>query len=628
MPLKRSTFGEWEVVQSEPYTEVQHQETGETLRLTENAGIENLGSLSVDKSFSEAGRVGQVAKVTENGGYTPFNGAQREVSEYHDGTNRTYLAYRGDDANPFFTWYDHVEAIWGPQIKVATNPLENSDQHGQPTFAINDSGAIVLGYGSHDSDLRVATSHVDTPKSWTDEGAVTDIPQGTYPHLRSIGDTFYQFYRTGGVGDHGDTYPNHEFGTIAESTDGGVSWSDLGPVIDTSGHPDADSDAYVMDFQVRNGHLHFTWTVAHGPSHDGIRTGFYHAYYDPTTASVYDLAGTSYGSTITWSDHNSGVLRGDDRDHIVVPKAYVSDDESEVYGLYARKTDTTVKWTLASYSGGSWSTQEVADARTDNATSQGAVYTDGEEVVCHVTESVGDATLTRSKRGRGGSWMRYVLDDGSWSSERLISQDDDRRFKVGGVARVRNRHDDLSAIAFEGDRTRASDQSGFADATGDHFGFRLWAYGGAKNNTEESYRGSLNNTIYRRSPLTTQKGSHVLNSWTEWSSVNDVTGWIYESAGSEFYHRFSNNFGFSRVGWVWPFHAAIYIEDTGDLHNAGGQGFTTEPDDLRGTTGARAGEIRNHDGSGSAGGTSAGPKTWRADGSTDAWFDGSGNSFT
>ena len=57
------------------------------------------------------------------------------------------------------------------------------------------------------------------------------------------------------------------------------------------------------------------------------------------------------------------------------------------------------------------------------------------------------------------------------------------------------------------------------------------------------------------------------------------------------------------------------------------RGFTTEPADLRGTTGDYAGQTRVHDGSGSATGSAAGPKTWRADGATDEWFDGQGNSF-
>lgn len=57
------------------------------------------------------------------------------------------------------------------------------------------------------------------------------------------------------------------------------------------------------------------------------------------------------------------------------------------------------------------------------------------------------------------------------------------------------------------------------------------------------------------------------------------------------------------------------------------RGFTTPPADLRGVSGNYAGETRVHDGSGSATGSSAGPKAWRADGATDEWFDGARNSF-
>jgi len=53
MPLKNSTFGEWEVVQSQPYIEVKNQNTGKTLRLTENAGIENVESLSATSVNNE-----------------------------------------------------------------------------------------------------------------------------------------------------------------------------------------------------------------------------------------------------------------------------------------------------------------------------------------------------------------------------------------------------------------------------------------------------------------------------------------------------------------------------------------------------------------------------------------------
>jgi len=78
MPLKNSTFGEWEVVQSQPYIEVKNQNTGKTLRLTENAGIENVESLSADNLETKS-RPATIIIWKSSGGTVYWDGNGKNV---------------------------------------------------------------------------------------------------------------------------------------------------------------------------------------------------------------------------------------------------------------------------------------------------------------------------------------------------------------------------------------------------------------------------------------------------------------------------------------------------------------------------------------------------------------------
>lgn len=154
-------------------------------------------------------------------------------SEYYNG--KTYIAYQGDDDDPYITSYDHATGLWATPVKIGTNPLVNGDGHGEPIILIDSSGYIHIMYGSHIGPQKYAKStNPEDISAWT---AMTDPIDGvfptwgaTYPALFQFSDDkMYLFYR-----DYPDA-ANESWG-YKTSVDGGVNWSAYTKVFDTHYH--------------------------------------------------------------------------------------------------------------------------------------------------------------------------------------------------------------------------------------------------------------------------------------------------------------------------------------------------------------------------------------------------------
>lgn len=359
---------------------------------------------------------------------------------YVDSENKTFLVYRGPSADPQALYYDHDTGSYSSITEIATNPLADDNAHGNPSLTIDNSGYIHVFYGTHNDFFRYAVS--DSPydtSSWT-TAELSGVPPGTYPSMAydSSNDEIYVLYRTSPDDDtsedHGDTYPAHEFATLIRSSDGGSTWTDLGPIIDTTGHPDAQADAYVSDLTVTGGEVHMNWWVAHGADHNGTRDDIFHAYYDPSDSTVYDLAGNSYGSTLTWDEHSNGVVQAYDGSNHVCRSVKDSTGDWHVTGW---NLDTSEQ-IYVHWDGTSWTSEVV------NGTAEGGAaairLNDNEDVEIHVA-------------GRTNyEYDKYTLSGGSWTAE---SVDTSGFLEVGMVENAPDGK--LVAHALSGDDTTTKD---------------------------------------------------------------------------------------------------------------------------------------------------------------------------
>ncbi|QLH76064.1 BNR-4 repeat-containing protein [Halosimplex rubrum] len=435
--------------------------------------------------------------ITDEAGRKAAHDKQNPQAVYRAERETTYVVFRGDDADPFATEYDHATGEFGPLTRVGRNPIPDDDTHGAPALTVDDDGYLHVFYGVHNDPISYARSarpyettewellgdpvdcdadDVLASPGWDTDRALLSVPGGTYTFPLTYQNDIYVLYRTGTEPNaHGadpkqggdrTTYPSHEFATILRSTDRGDSWEDLGPVIDTRGaRGRPETDAYVEDFDERGGNLHITWTVATGDAesqpprgHDGPRKGGFHAYYDVSDGELYDLAGNRYTTPITWEDHNRGAVRIANDEHVTesgwVYKHLIANDE--VFVVFQSKDNignsiNHPQHVIATYDDG-WQFEPIPGGQT--ASSHGHIRTDDAgDLEAHLVER-------NAERGDGANYTRFVRRDGSWERTRVIENE-----AIEGINTVRDGTDEFAAVANE------------CSGENDEFSERLWGVG-------------------------------------------------------------------------------------------------------------------------------------------------------
>ena len=369
---------------------------------------------------------------------------------YDEESNATIVVYRGDDADPFATWFDHDAGTIGPQTRIGTNPLSNDDNHGPPSLCIDDDGFLYAFYGSHSSDHHLAKStEPRDPTSWEERGPLTDVPPGTYPMPLLYDGDLYVCYRSGDRYD--STYPAVQYATIVRSTDGGASFEDLGPIIDTTGHPAERSVAYVKDVAERDGRFHVSWFVAHANGtemSDYTRSNVFHACFDPADGRIYGVDGTAFGSTIDWQDMQHPTIRAFDGDDANHPKHVLTDDGVAILYTHFDPDRDEIRWQVTTWDGAGWRTEQVGDAVANHLFDGGYPrVTDDGDLEVHVVTGDGSETR-RYGPGRGGDFAVYrKRADGAWTRYPIASADRERRFSR--VTVVANGRDEFASLFAE-----------------------------------------------------------------------------------------------------------------------------------------------------------------------------------
>lgn len=235
--------------------------------------------------------------------YGTLYGAQSQAAvDPSSGGSITYIAYFGDDRDVYVAgWDNNTGEHIGPSFVGPNRRWE--DPHSAPELAIMDDGTIIIAYGSHSDEIRIARGTVAGGFTWQDVG------HGTYPLLAvdRDNDNVFLFYRAGYW--HNDPFPSHEFAGMQRSNDGGQTWTTPKAVVDTRPSGSEDTDAYVRDATWYDGYIHFTMQLAYGTNqvHDEIRANIYHAKFDPVNEDWYTMDGTYAGPVLTRGELNNHV---------------------------------------------------------------------------------------------------------------------------------------------------------------------------------------------------------------------------------------------------------------------------------------------------------------------------------
>lgn len=237
--------------------------------------------------------------VTNRASQDGIIGAQANQSVYDASTNRTYLVYLGQMRRLHVTYYDHATQTFArPEVVPQNYALPLDDNHGIPSCALDDTGRLHIVWGVHNAlPLYAKMTNVGDITAWTT--STLSVGNGTYHTLvAGTGQNMYILFRSGG--SHASSYPAHEFGGLLTSSNRGSTWTEKsGGLVDlTVYNADAAKDFYSQAAAWVNGRLYFAWTVAHGASHDGSRSDWFCAYYDPTSGHVFTLDGTDRGAKL------------------------------------------------------------------------------------------------------------------------------------------------------------------------------------------------------------------------------------------------------------------------------------------------------------------------------------------
>ena len=402
--------------------------------------------------------------VTEAAGRGAVYEGHGPQAVYDADTDSTYVVYRGPDADPYATRFDHATREFDEPTRIGANPLSNADNHGPPSICVLEDGHLLVFYGSHGRHHQIARSQEPYDVSgWTESKPMDDVPGGTYPSPVVYEGDVYVLYRAGPSWYEPD-YPSARYGTIVRSTDGGRSFEDLGPVIDATGHPDELDIAYVKDMTAADGRLYFSWFICHDPAipttaQGQHRSGIYHAAYDLDDGAIYGMDGTRFEAPLTWEEMDGTVIEafgGQDVNH---PKHVFTEDGPMIlynhYNPAAVNFDdgtSRIEWYVTSWRDGRWETERIVDPREPTHTSTFATHLfdggyprlneDG-QFEAHIITGGDDPDLVDGKRG--GNFEVFTKTDDGWAV-RTVATAADEGTPLSRVTTVENGRDEFASL--------------------------------------------------------------------------------------------------------------------------------------------------------------------------------------
>ncbi|TIL36230.1 BNR-4 repeat-containing protein [Mesorhizobium sp.] len=127
-----------------------------------------------------------------NDGHTSAWYTSTQYNSLYDAiSNKTFVAYETVFMGAFrlvrVRAYDHATGTWGRSYNVGANSAVNDDDHGVPGLAMNADGRLVVSWGNHNADFKLAISTNPRDETlWT--AAPPLVGAYTYPHLVLLAD--------------------------------------------------------------------------------------------------------------------------------------------------------------------------------------------------------------------------------------------------------------------------------------------------------------------------------------------------------------------------------------------------------------------------------------------------------
>ena len=265
-------------------------------------------------------------------------GPQPIVAIYVPSQEKVYIAYQGEDYDPYIFYYDVENDSVSSAVKVGENPTADSrwgDCHASPTLWLDPDGYIHVLYGGHGTAIKHKKSaNPYDISSWT---SMSDFAsEGEYPYPVVDGSTVFVFYRHDNVRWY------------KKSTDGGDSFGSDIQWCDTGG---------VYYNYVRKGNkVHFV--MRYSGTGDWAKQLRYF-YFDLNTETFHKMDGTQLSTPFSFDDAD---LIWTSPSEKAAPAAIGADDDGHIYIIAYARGETTashadiyaIKW-----NGSSWQSKDT-----------------------------------------------------------------------------------------------------------------------------------------------------------------------------------------------------------------------------------------------------------------------------
>lgn len=304
------------------------------------------------------------------------------TAEHYKGV--TYVAYQGENLDPYVAAYDHKKDQWTGPYKAGINLLgqllpNKVDSHGKPTLVVDGEGYIHLVFGGHGGVPEMGNNplgnhhagkqiHVRSKKPLDiSEWEVIDniTPFGTYSQLFKMdnGDIYLIFRH----GAHRSNWVYQVSNDNCRTFSPVVSFLKAKPAA-TLADGTQDWDSWYPDFRRIEGNdiimvynYHFCKSVTKG--HDGERHHAYYMRFDTDNKMWYNVKGEKlhipvtkeYADSMTlvintgdrWNHIGHACLNHDDHPHV---SWYEGDHEGKRHG--GPKQLVHYRWTGNEWTGG------------------------------------------------------------------------------------------------------------------------------------------------------------------------------------------------------------------------------------------------------------------------------------
>lgn len=303
------------------------------------------------------------------------------TAEYYNGV--TYVAYQGENLDPYVAAYDHKNDQWTGPYKAGTNLLglikDKIDSHGKPTLVVDGEGFIHLVFGGHGGtpDLGKNTLgnyhagkqiHVKSKKpldisQWEEVDNIT--PFGTYSQFFKMdnGDIYLIFRH----GAHRSNWVYQVSKDNCRTFSPKVSFLKAKPVA-TLADGTEDWDSWYPDFHKGRGNdiimvYNYHFCKGGAKRHDGERHHGYYMRFNTDNKIWYNAKGETlqipitkeYADTMTlvvntgdrWNHIGHACLNNEDHPHV---SWYEGEDDGSKHG--GPKQLVNYQWTGEEWTGG------------------------------------------------------------------------------------------------------------------------------------------------------------------------------------------------------------------------------------------------------------------------------------